>query len=233
MSCCSRMGSPNSGPSGALGRSPDVMGHNSVPLFEDKEKTLGLGSFSSFVICALNDQSQPGRGQTQILPGAHLVAEKFFRWQREVGDGKMAIEGPGWPRLYHNCPNRCGLNYMPDMIRNACVLDCAHDASRCVLFSHRRCLSCCSFIDETSETTPDGRRWPRPTPVLMEEGDAAFTVFHCPHTASRNAVGTESRKNVRNPRPSNFSRASTRRIPSGTALQLLMQPRLRLASLSC
>ena len=153
---------------------------NRVPLFEDKEKTLGLGSFSSFVICALNDQSQPGRGQTQILPGAHLVAEKFFQWQREVGDGKMAIEGPGWPRLYHNCPNRCGLNYMPDMIRNA-------------------------FIDETSETTPDGRRWPRPTPVLMEEGDAAFTVFHCPHTASRNAVGTESRKNVRNPRPSNFS----------------------------
>ena len=77
----------------------------------------------------------------------------------------------GWPRLYHNCPNRCGLNYMPDMVRNA-------------------------FIDESSESTPDGRLWPRPTPVLMEEGDACFTVFHCPHTASRNALGLESRKNI-------------------------------------
>ena len=55
-----------------------------VPLFEDKEATLGLGSFSAFVICALNDQSVPGRGQTSILKGAHLVAEKFFQWQRDV-----------------------------------------------------------------------------------------------------------------------------------------------------
>ena len=103
----------NSGSRGALGKSPDVIGDNSVPLFEDKEMTLGLGSFSAFAIVALNDQSLPGRGQTVVLPGAHLVAEKFFRWQREVGDGKMAIEGPGWPRLYHDCPNRCGLNCAP------------------------------------------------------------------------------------------------------------------------
>ena len=85
----------NSGPAGALGRSADVIGHNSVPLFEDTENTLGLGSFSAFVICALNDQSEHGRGQTTILPGAHLVAEKFFQWQRdhpENTQGRMGIE---------------------------------------------------------------------------------------------------------------------------------------------
>ena len=32
-----------SGPKGDLGRSPDVMGHNMVPLFQDPEMTLGLG----------------------------------------------------------------------------------------------------------------------------------------------------------------------------------------------
>jgi hypothetical protein len=33
-----------------------------------------------------------------------------------------------------------------------------------------------AFIDETSETTPDGRQWPRPAQVLMEEGDACCTL---------------------------------------------------------
>ncbi|MCZ6643825.1 MAG: hypothetical protein O7F71_19795, partial [Gammaproteobacteria bacterium] len=38
-----------SGPKGDLGRSPEVMGHNMVPMFEDPEMTLGLGSFTAFV----------------------------------------------------------------------------------------------------------------------------------------------------------------------------------------
>ena len=60
---------------------------------------------------------------------------------------------------------------MPDMVRN-------------------------DFFDETSEATPDGRLWPRPMQLLMEEGDACFTVFHTPHSGSRNQNGSESRKNI-------------------------------------
>ena len=51
-----------------------------------------------------------------------------------------------------------------------------------------------AFVDETSEATPDGRLWPRPMQLLMDEGDACFTVYHIPHSGTRNQNGTESRK---------------------------------------
>jgi hypothetical protein len=159
-----------SGPKGDLGRSADVMGHNLGPLFQDKEMTLGLGSFTAFAFVCLNDQTEPGQGQTVVLPGAHHAMEKFFRWQRET-NGHMGPEGPGWPRLNHNSPNRCGMNYLPPAIRDL-------------------------FCDETSEATPDGVRWPRPMQVLMEAGDACITVFNIPHSGSRNENGSESRKNI-------------------------------------
>ncbi|MEM7020524.1 MAG: hypothetical protein AAF512_24680 [Pseudomonadota bacterium] len=53
-----------------------------------------------------------------------------------------------------------------------------------------------NFVDETSEKTPDGRAWPRPTQVLMEAGDACITMYHIPHSSTRNEHGTESRKNI-------------------------------------
>lgn len=159
-----------SGPKGDLGRSPEVMGHNMVPLFEDPEMTLGLGSFTAFVFVCLNDQSEEGRGQTCLLKGAHHSMQKFFRWQHEI-NGHLGPEGPGWPRLNHDCPNRCGMNYLPPQIFE-------------------------EFTDETSETTSDGRRWPRPTQILMEPGDACITMYHIPHSGTRNENGTESRKNI-------------------------------------
>ena len=70
-----------SGPKGDIGRSPEVMGHNMVPLFEDPDMTLGLGSFTAFVIVCLNDQTRAGCGQTAMLRGAHHAMEKFFRWR--------------------------------------------------------------------------------------------------------------------------------------------------------
>ncbi len=158
-----------SGPKGDIGRSADVMGHNSVPLFEDPDMTLGMGSFTAFVFVCLNDQTREGCGQTALLPGAHHVTEKFLRWQRSVND-HMGPEGPGWPRLNHDAPNRCGLVYLPEAVRE-------------------------HFIDDTSEKTPDGVRWPRPTQVLMEPGDACVTVFHMPHSGTRNE-GTETRMNI-------------------------------------
>ena len=159
-----------SGPKGDLGRSPEVMGHNMVPLFEDPDMTLGLGSFTAFVIVPLNDQTREGCGQTAVLPGAHHAMEGFFRWQRGVNDC-LGPEGPGWPRLDHEVPNRCGMIYLPKPVQE-------------------------QFIDETSESTPDGRRWPRPTQILMSPGDACITMYHIPHSGTRNEHGTESRKNI-------------------------------------
>ena len=158
------------GPKGDLGRSPEVMGHNMVPLFQDPEMTLGLGSFTAFVIVCLNDQSREGRGQTAVLPGAHHHMQRFFRMQYGA-NGRLGPEGPRWPRLDHDCPNRCGMVYLPQEVRDA-------------------------FIDERSERTPDGKPWPRPTQILMEPGDAAITMYHIPHSGTRNEHGTESRKNI-------------------------------------
>ena len=159
-----------SGPKGDLGRSPDVMGHNMVPMFQDPGMTLGNGSFTAFVFVCLNDQSVEGCGQTALLRGAHHAVERFFRRQYET-NGHLGPEGPGWPRLNHDAPNRCGLVYLPDEVRE-------------------------QFLDETSEATPDGRRWPRPTQILMRPGDVCITSYHIPHSGTRNEHGAESRKNI-------------------------------------
>ena len=159
-----------SGPKGDLGRSPDVMGHNMVPMFEDPDMTLGLGSFTAFVFVCLNDQTREGCGQTALLKGAHHAVEKFFRWQSNT-NGHLGVEGPGWPRLDHDVPNRCGLVYLPEAVRD-------------------------QFVDGQSETTPDGRRWPEPTQILMNPGDACITVYQIPHSGTRNEHGTESRKTI-------------------------------------
>ena len=158
------------GPKGDLGRSPEVMGHNMVPMFEDPAMTLGLGSFTAFAFICLNDQTVEGRGQTAVLRGAHHAMEKFFRMQYET-NGHLCPEGPEWPRLNYDCPNRCGMIYVPQSVQD-------------------------QFIDETSESTPDGKKWPRPTQVLMDKGDACITLYHIPHSGTRNEHGTEPRKNM-------------------------------------
>ncbi len=159
-----------SGPKGNLGRSAEVMGHNMVPMFEDPEMTLGLGSFTAFAFVCLSEQTQEGCGQTALLRGAHHVVEKFFQKQRDINNS-LGPEGPGWPRLDYESPNRSGLVYLPKEVRD-------------------------QFIDESSETTPDGKKWPKPTQILMEPGDACITSFHIPHSGTRNERGTQSRKNI-------------------------------------
>lgn len=159
-----------SGPSGNLGRSAAVMGTNGTPLFQDPEMTLGLGSFTAFVFACLNDQTREGCGQTVVLPGAHHAMEAYFRQQRRINN-HLGPEGPGWPRLDHTAPNRCGLVYLPPSVQEA-------------------------FTDATAETTPDGRKWPRPTQVLMNPGDVCIAMYHIPHSPSVNVNGTESRKNI-------------------------------------
>ncbi|MCY4094230.1 MAG: hypothetical protein OXG05_03800 [Gammaproteobacteria bacterium] len=159
-----------SGPNGDLGRSPDVIGHNMVPMFQDPEMTLGLGSFTAFVFVCLNDQTVEGRGQTSLLKGSHHEVEKFFRWQRDTNN-HLGVEGPGWPRLNHDAPNRCGLVYLPEAVRD-------------------------KFLNADSASTPDGKKWPRPTQILMEPGDACIAMYQIPHSGTRNELGSESRKSI-------------------------------------
>ncbi len=159
-----------SGPNGDLGRSPDVIGHNMVPMFQDPDMTLGLGSFTAFVFVCLNDQTQEGCGQTSLLKGSHHEVERFFRWQRDTNN-HLGVEGPGWPRLNFKAPNRCGLVYLPEAVRS-------------------------KFIDSDAESTPDGKFWPRPTQILMEPGDVCIAMYHIPHSGTRNELGKESRKTV-------------------------------------
>jgi len=158
------------GPKGDIGRSPEVVGHNYGVLFQDPEMTLSLGSFTAFAIVALNDQTVEGCGQTAVLPGAHHHTQRFFRQQYEA-NGCLGPEGPGWPRLNHDTPNRCGMNYLPDAVWN-------------------------EYLDERSETTADGRRWPKPTQILMQPGDACITMYHIPHSATRNEKGVEARQSI-------------------------------------
>ena len=158
-----------SGPKGDIGRSAEVVGHNFGVLFQDPQLTLSLGSFTAFAIVALNDQRVEGCGQTAVLPGAHHHTERFFQWQYET-NGCLGPEGPGWPRLSHDVPNRCGMNYLPESVRNV-------------------------YLNDDSARTPDGRRWPRPTQILMEPGDACITMYHIPHSATRNE-GAEARKSI-------------------------------------
>ncbi len=141
-----------------------------VPMFQDPEMTLGLGSFTAFVFVCLNDQTVEGRGQTSLLKGSHHEVERFFRWQRDTNN-RIGVEGPGWPRLNHDAPNRCGLVYLPEAVRD-------------------------KFLDADSESTPDGKKWPRPTQILMEPGDACIAMYQIPHSGTRNELGTESRKSI-------------------------------------
>ena len=163
----------SSGPRGDIGRSPDVVGVNTDPLFQDPEMTNAIGSFTTFCIVPLNEQMEAGVGQTAVIPGGHHVLEQFLRWQLQCS-GKIGPEGPGWPRFDYQAPNGLGHNYLPDAVQEKLI----------------------ELVGEEPETTPDGRKWPRPTPIRMAPGDAAITIFQMPHTGTRNQFGTESRKNM-------------------------------------
>ena len=83
--------------------------------------------------------------------------------------GRVGPEGLGWPRLNHDAPNRCGYNHLPPAIY-------------------------AQFTDDSCEATPDGRRWPRPTPIFMQPGDATIAMYHIPHGGTRNENGNSARK---------------------------------------
>jgi hypothetical protein len=144
------------------------IGANKTPFFQDPECTLSIGSFAAFVGVALNDQTEFGNGNLCLLPGAHEEVEKFFRTQRDAG-GVVGPEGPGWPRLSPVGNDGVTLTSLPLPISEMFLAD--------------------------AETTPDGRVWFQPEPMLLEEGDAVIALHACPHNNSLN-LGSDPRLNV-------------------------------------
>ena len=134
-------------------------GDNLTPFYQDPECRLSIGSFTAFVGVALNDQTTFGSGNLCLLKGAHEHVEAFFRKQREAG-GVIGPEGPGWPRLAPVGNGSVEMVPMPEEIRDL-------------------------FMEEAL-TTKDGKVWLKPTPILLNEGDAVIALHACPHGASRN-----------------------------------------------
>lgn len=144
------------------------IGANMTPFFQDPECTLSIGSFTAFVGIALNDQTEFGRGNLALLPGAHEKVEAFFRMQRASG-GVVGPEGKGWPRLQPAGNEGVQFTSLPPSIVN-------------------------EFRDD-AEVTEDGRVWLKPAPVLMDEGDAVIALHACPHNVTMN-LGADPRLNV-------------------------------------
>ena len=67
-----------------------------APLWQNRERTLAIGSYTALVGVCLNDQRRPGKGQFSVRRGAHEAVEAFFRMQRHKG-GPLGGGGPAWP----------------------------------------------------------------------------------------------------------------------------------------
>ena len=49
----------------------------------------------NFVFVSVSDLRPLGRGQTHVLPMAHIAMEEFFNWQQRT-HGEVGSLGPGW-----------------------------------------------------------------------------------------------------------------------------------------
>ena len=144
-------------------------GHSGL-LFMDEDCSLSTGSFTLFAVVCLNDQREPGRGQFTLARGYHHAMESFYRMQQDRG-GIIGPEGPGWPRLDPESPNRSSVNQIPKMVQDL-------------------------FMDEHARPSADGRLWPRPAQMCMAEGDVCLCLHTIPHSGSRNENGPEPRQNL-------------------------------------
>lgn len=138
-----------------------------APLWQDKERTVAIGSYTAIVGVCLNNQLEPGKGQFSVRRGAHDSVEAYFRMQRDEG-GPLGGGGPGWPRLQPMGNDQAFAGMMPDGMEKT------YPETR---FEHEKWL------------------WPELTPVLMNEGDAVIALHSVPHTATPN-LSDDPRMNV-------------------------------------
>ena len=147
---------------------PQSMGPaGGAPLWQDRERTVAIGSYTALVGVCLNDQRKPGKGQFSVRRGAHEAVEAFFRHQRELG-GSIGGGGPDWPRLQPMGDEGAFAGIMPE-----------------------------KMVDSYPETRFESDSWPWPelTPTLMNEGDAVIALHALPHTATPN-LSEDPRMNV-------------------------------------
>eukprot|EP01052_Picozoa_sp_SAG31_P005230 SAG31_NODE_227_length_19818_cov_6.503271_7_plen_139_part_00 len=77
---------------GRYGRHAENYGANGGMLFMDRECSLSTGSFTAFAVVALNDQTEPGRGQFTVLRGSHHAMEKFYQMQVLICDDRIILK---------------------------------------------------------------------------------------------------------------------------------------------
>ena len=138
-----------------------------APLWQDRERTVAIGSYTALVGVCLNDQRRPGKGQFSVRRGAHEAVQAFFQMQRDAG-GPIGGGGPQWPRLLPMGDDGAFAGIMPPAM-------------------------VASYPDTRFEH--DEWPWPELTPVLMEEGDAVIALHSMPHTATPN-LSDDPRMNV-------------------------------------
>lgn len=135
-------------------------------LWQDKAKTVSMGSYTCVVGIALNDQRRAGKGQFGVYAGMHQPMQQFFRWQRDMG-GPIGPDGPGWPRLVQDAKGFVSQsNGIPPALRKQA-----------------------QAIDdrETPFSDAEGWPWPEISPCLLSPGDAVVALHSCPHSPTPNA----------------------------------------------
>lgn len=118
-----------------------------------------INNFTALLGIPLSDQMNEGCGNLGLLRGAHHHIEKFFQNQRAQG-GPLGPDGPNWPRVDEEAPNRSGLRHYPDEVREK--------------------------FKDSAAYTEDGHIWPKPDLIKVKPGDAVLVLHAVPHCSTRN-----------------------------------------------
>ena len=153
-----------------FGANDEVRGSNDGQLWIDPDRRMSIGSYTTLVGVALNDQLVPGNGQLGVMKGCHEAVEEAFIRQRDSG-GVIGPEGLDWPRIKESKSGKPFYNGLPDQVRQK--------------------------AEEMAKDTDASKEWPWPelTPVLLNEGDATIVMHSCPHTPTPN-FGPNPRMNI-------------------------------------
>ena len=157
----------------------------------DADGRVSIKPFNNFVFVAVSDLTQPGFGQTHVLPGGHLAMEEFWKWQLS-NHGHVGSLGPGWNMLADPV---LGLEAARDHLRfgpeHVFQKKGGHKGIP-TMVSQWFCSK-----PESSVLAPDGvTRMPKPVPITLGPGDACVANFNLPHSGSKNDRGPERKQTI-------------------------------------
>ena len=81
-----------------FGENDDLRGTNDGQIWQDPQRRVSLGSYTTLVGVCLNNQHEPGNGQFAVVKGMHEAVERAFQRQRDAGS-VVGPEGLDWPRI--------------------------------------------------------------------------------------------------------------------------------------